>query len=155
MIYDSSVDSKVNKNRALKQCPCRRKIFLLLQCNERFNRKLNVLLWSIVMSEIIKHLDDKNFSEEISSGVVLVDFYAQWCSPCRMFEPILETVADKMKETASFAKVDTDQAPSTAQEYSISSVPTLILFKDGKEVDRSVGLKDEDSLEKFVAAALL
>lgn len=99
-----------------------------------------------------KELTEENFKEEIKKGVFLVDFYADWCGPCRMLTPVLEKVAQKMQGTAAVVKLDIDQAQRTAAGYQVTSIPTLILFKDGKEVGRLVGLRDEDAIHDFVRA---
>ncbi|MFT4554514.1 MAG: thioredoxin 1 [Chlamydiales bacterium] len=105
-------------------------------------------------TDLIKHLNDENFSDNVAKGVTLVDFSAEWCAPCRMIVPILEQIAEDFNGKALIAKVDTDEAQKTASGFNITSVPTLILFKDGVEVNRTVGLKDEDSLKEFITAAL-
>ena len=117
-----------------------------------------IFQWSYLManqdSGLIKELNDDNFTQIISSGVTLVDFSAEWCGPCRMLAPILETVAKAVQGKALVAKVDVDQAQKVSASFSITSVPTLILFKNGKEVSRTVGLKDEAALEHFITSAL-
>lgn len=105
------------------------------------------------MKGIIK-ADDANFEQVTSSGVVLIDFYADWCGPCRMLTPILEALASEMPEQLTIAKLDVDHAQKTTNTFQITSVPTLILFKDGKEVNRVIGLKDLDGLKKIVSQAL-
>src|SRR5258708_6358169 len=94
----------------------------------------------------LKHANDDNFSTITASGVVLVDFYADWCGPCRMVAPILEKVAQKLEGKATIVKVNTDEANQTAGKLRITSIPTLILYKNGEEVGRVVGVKDEASL---------
>lgn len=105
------------------------------------------------MSKIVKQLDESNFSKEIASGVTLVDFFAEWCHPCKMLAPVVEEVAESLKDKASFGKVDIDKQVKLATEYQVTSIPTLVLFKDGKEVDRIVGLRDEKALKEFVEKA--
>ena len=103
---------------------------------------------------LIKHLTDDNFKSEISKGVTLVDFHADWCGPCRMLSPVLDQIAVEMKGKAAVGKVDIDAEQKTAAEFQISSVPTLILFKNGKEVNRLVGLRNADAVKNFVNAAV-
>ncbi len=104
-------------------------------------------------SENIKKMEEKDFESGISSGVVLVDFYADWCGPCRMLTPVLEQVANDVKGKASVVKIDIDQAQKVTEDLQITSVPTLILFKNGKEVKRIIGLRDSDFIKGFVLAA--
>jgi thioredoxin 1 len=82
-----------------------------------------------------------NFTEEVlnSSKPVLVDFWADWCGPCKMLAPVVEKLAMQFASSANFVKLNTDQNPEVAGKYGISGIPCLILFKDGKEIDRFVG----------------
>lgn len=102
------------------------------------------------MAQNIAHLTDENFQETIAKGLTLVDFYATWCGPCRMIAPIVEQLAEKTAGKASVGKVDIDQAQQVTTTLQITSVPTLILFKDGKEVKRVVGVKDLDYLLNLI-----
>ncbi len=102
------------------------------------------------MAQNMTHLTDENFQETISKGLTLVDFYATWCGPCRMIAPVVEQLAGKVQGKANVAKLDIDQAQQTTNSLQITSVPTLILFKDGKEVKRIVGVKDLDYLLNLV-----
>ncbi len=106
------------------------------------------------MSNAIVHMNDENFVNSIKSGITLVDFFAEWCGPCRMMAPILEELAQDFTGKAVVAKLDVDECQNTAQQYQITSVPTLILFKDGTELDRVVGLQDAESLKNMVNNAL-
>ncbi|NGX56849.1 MAG: Thioredoxin [Candidatus Anoxychlamydiales bacterium] len=99
-------------------------------------------------------LNEENFENEVKQGVTLVDFFAQWCGPCRMLAPIIDEVATEMKDKAKVGKVDIDKEIKVATDYQVTSVPTLILFKDGKEVDRIVGLRDLDAIKEFIQKAL-
>lgn len=102
------------------------------------------------MAEKLTYLTDENFNETIAKGVTLVDFYATWCGPCRMITPIVEQLADMVQGKARIAKLDIDESQQTTASLQITSVPTLILFKDGKEMKRVVGVKDLDYLLNLV-----
>ena len=105
-------------------------------------------------SNLIKYFTDENFDKSIAQGIVLVDFYADWCGPCRMLTPVVEELAKEMDGKITVAKIDTDQAMNTAAKYEVTSIPTLILFKNGEVVKRVVGLKDLDALRTMVNAVL-
>jgi thioredoxin 1 len=102
----------------------------------------------------MKNLTDADFSKETAKGVTLVDFHANWCGPCRMLTPILEQVAKEIKGKAVIAKVDIDSESNTAALFSITSVPTMILFKDGKEVKRIIGLKNAEAIQEMILSAV-
>ncbi|MGM9578057.1 MAG: thioredoxin [Evtepia sp.] len=99
----------------------------------------------------VMNINQNNFDDTISqsSSPVLVDFWAAWCGPCSMLSPIVEQLAEEHPEIA-FGKVNVDEAPEIAQRYQISAIPTLLLFRDGKPVDMSVGVKSKAELEKFL-----
>ena len=84
-------------------------------------------------------LTDANFSEEIKSGVTLVDFWAPWCGPCRMVGPIIEEVSDEYAGKVKVGKLNVDENQGTAGEFGIMSIPTMLIFKDGEPVDTIVG----------------
>ena len=106
------------------------------------------------MAEYLKYLNDSNFQTEINHGVTLVDFYADWCGPCRMIAPIIEELAKEMNGKAKIAKLDIDTSQETTAQFGVTSIPTLILFKEGKEVKRIVGVKDKEALQSFIETAL-
>lgn len=106
------------------------------------------------MSDNIKYLNDENFESEIATGVTLVDFYADWCGPCKMIEPIIQELSLKMGEKAKVAKLDIESAQQSTTTYGVTSIPTMILFKDGSEVNRIVGVKDLDALVEIINKAL-
>lgn len=102
----------------------------------------------------IQHLSDLNFDSTIQKGVTLVDFHANWCGPCRMLAPVLEEVAQEVKGKAVVAKIDIDQEQGTANRFQITSVPTMILFKNGKEVNRLVGLRTHADIKEFIQSVI-
>ena len=106
------------------------------------------------MSEHVKYLNDDNFNETISLGVTLVDFYADWCGPCRMITPIIEELAEELHDKANIAKLDIETSQKTTSSLQITSIPTLILFKNGEEVTRVVGVKDKETLSQLVTSNL-
>lgn len=102
------------------------------------------------MSEDLKKFTEEEFKSGIEKGVTLVDFYADWCGPCRMLTPVLEKVAKDLQGSVTIAKLDIDNAQKTASSFQVTSVPTLILFKNGQEVGRLVGLRDEGAIKQFI-----
>ncbi len=98
----------------------------------------------------VKILSVQNFENQIKNGVVLVDFWAPWCAPCKMMAPVINEVADELTGNAAVGKLDVDQNQAVAAKYNVRSIPTLILFKNGKEVTRFVGVKTKDFLVKQI-----
>ena len=100
------------------------------------------------MSGAISTLTDATFDEEVRAAdePVLVDFWAEWCGPCKMIAPILNELAREYDGKLRITKLDVDENPATAMAYGVMSIPTLILFKDGKPVERIVGLQPKDRL---------
>ena len=101
-------------------------------------------------SEKIKILTDQNFKTQVSKGLVLVDFWAAWCMPCKLMVPALNELAEDPEIGAAIAKLNVDEARKTATKFGIRSIPTSILFKNGKEVERMVGVKTADQLQKQI-----
>ncbi len=100
-------------------------------------------------------LSDQNFITAIKDAeLVLVDFYADWCGPCKLAEPILENLAQDYQNKAKIAKVNVDQYPQIASKYQVMSIPTTILFKDGKEVARQVGFSGRKPFEDLIKKGL-
>lgn len=100
----------------------------------------------------VQHFDSKSFNEAIASGTTLVDFWATWCGPCRMQAPILEAFEAEMGATVKVGKVDVDEEPAIAHRFNIFSIPTIIVFRDGQEVVRTVGVTDLGGLKRLVEA---
>ena len=100
--------------------------------------------------EKILTLTDKNFQQQTKNRLVLVDFWAEWCAPCRMMAPILNEVAAELDGKAFVGKVDVQQYQDLSTKFKIRGIPTLILFKDGKEVNRFVGVKTKEFLLKEI-----
>ncbi|WP_147532561.1 thioredoxin [Bacillus marasmi] len=99
----------------------------------------------------ITHATDETFKNEIGSGVVLVDFWAPWCGPCKMIAPVLEELDQELGEKAKIVKVDVDENPETAGQFGIMSIPTLLVFKDGQPVDKVVGFSPKEALSDLLA----
>lgn len=93
---------------------------------------------------------DNNFNDFIKNGIVVVDFYADWCMPCKVLKPTLEKVAQNFAGIAKIGKLNTDNFGKIAQECSISALPTLIFFKNGIQVDKLVGLKSESEIANAI-----
>ena len=99
-------------------------------------------------SENVKILDDTNFEATVNKGVSLVDFWASWCGPCKVQGPIIDDVADELGEKFNICKVDVDRNQKISQKYGIRNIPTILVFKDGKPVDKLVGVKPKGVLIK-------
>jgi len=97
-------------------------------------------------SDKILTLTDKNFQHQTKNKLVLVDFWASWCAPCRMMAPVLNEVADELSGNSHVGKVNIEQFQSLAQKYKVRNIPTMILFKNGKEHTRFVGVKSKEFL---------
>ena len=93
---------------------------------------------------MIKHLANENFCEIIKEGVWVVDFYAEWCGPCRMLAPVLE----ELKENV--LKINVDEHEDLAQEFGVMSIPTLVFFKDGAEKQKIIGFRNLDELKEII-----
>ena len=104
------------------------------------------------MAEGVIDLNVSNYDDTVSSGIVLVDFWAPWCGPCKMQGPILEKVAAAVGDKAIISKVNVDEAPELAAKYGIRSIPTLILLKDGESKQQFVGLQQEAALVSAIDA---
>ncbi|MDD3489148.1 MAG: thioredoxin [Paludibacter sp.] len=99
-------------------------------------------------SDKIITLTDKNFSQQIRNKRVLVDFWAEWCGPCKMMAPILNELAEELPEGQAVGKLNVEEYQSMAQKFQVRGIPTMILFENGKEINRFVGVKTKDFLKK-------
>jgi len=112
------------------------------------SRKRFKSLKDVPSSEKIKKLNDQNFNSTIRTGIVLVDFWATWCMPCKIMVPVLNDLADEVNGKVTIGKLDVDVSKKTAAAYKIRSIPTMVLFKNGKELHRFVGVKTKEYLLK-------
>ena len=102
----------------------------------------------------IKILNNKNFKTQVKSGLVMVDFWAPWCGPCKMVAPTLNSIAETESEKIKVAKVNVDKEQQIAQKFKIRSIPTMVIFKNGKEVKRFTGIKSKKFLMSEVEPLL-
>jgi thioredoxin len=100
--------------------------------------------------EQMKEINENEFSDKTSNGVVLIDFGAEWCGPCKTLLPILEKVSKDYEGKMNIYSVDIDRSPSLAARHGVMSVPTMLVFKDGRQIDRMVGLLPERELKKRI-----
>src|SRR5699024_3746094 len=109
-----------------------------------------VLISGGILDMAIIDVNDATFKETIGEGVKLVDFWAPWCGPCKMIAPVLEEVSADLDGKADIVKLNVDENQATAAEFGVMSIPTLILFKDGEEVDKVVGFQPKEQLTALI-----
>ncbi|MGY3779018.1 thioredoxin [Isobaculum melis] len=100
---------------------------------------------------MVQAITDANFMEETKSGLVITDFWAAWCGPCRMQAPVLEELAEEVGDTVKITKMDIEENPQTPAEFGIMSIPTLLIKKDGEVVETLVGFHQKEQLEAVIA----
>ena len=100
----------------------------------------------------MKAISDAQFEEEVlkAKGLVLVDFWAEWCGPCRQLGPILEALDNELNGDVKIYKMNVDDSPETASQFGIRSIPTMFLFKDGKQIDTKVGLSTQSTIKDWI-----
>jgi thioredoxin 1 len=109
-----------------------------------------------VSSDTIKHVTDASFEDDVvkSSGPVLVDFWAEWCAPCKMIAPMLNEIADEYQGKVTIAKLNIDESPKTPLRFNVRGIPTLILFKNGQVEGQKVGALRKTDLAAFLDSKL-
>ena len=107
---------------------------------------MTIFIIKEVIIMAVEHLNGGNFSKAVSQGVVLVDFFATWCGPCKMLGPIIEEIGAESDDSYSVYKVDIDESEEIAMAYGIMSVPTLVIFKNGKEASRMIGVQPKAAI---------
>jgi thioredoxin 1 len=103
----------------------------------------------------VHKVSDSSFEADVlkADGPVVVDFWAEWCGPCRMIAPALDAISDKMGDKVKIVKINVDENPATAAKYGIMSIPTLLVFKGGQMVSRQVGAAPQAKLEQWITGA--
>jgi thioredoxin 1 len=111
---------------------------------------------ALVSSDTIKHVTDASFEDDVvkSSNPVLVDFWAEWCAPCKMIAPMLNEIADEYKGKVTIAKLNIDESPKTPLRFNVRGIPTLILFKNGQVEGQKVGALRKTDLAAFLDSKL-
>ena len=99
-------------------------------------------------------LTGDNFDAEVKKGAVLVDFWASWCGPCRMLGPVVEALSEEMKGQMKVGKVNVDEQPDLSEKFEVASIPTILLFKDGKIIANRVGAANKDALKEWISSSL-
>lgn len=99
---------------------------------------------------MITKITDNDLSEALKQNVAVLDFSAKWCGPCKMLAPVMEAVAETMRDHAGFYAIDVDENPALAMEYRVASIPCIVILKDGKEAARDIGFQPQPGLQSFI-----
>jgi len=104
------------------------------------------------MAGLVGHFTDDNFSETVeqAENLTIVDFWAEWCGPCRMLSPIIEQLAEENKESVNIGKLNLDENPKVATKYGVRGAPTLLFFKDGKVMEQLVGARPKNAIQAVI-----
>ena len=103
---------------------------------------------------MVEIINERKFTNEISEGVVVVDFFATWCGPCKMLSPIIDSLAEEMKGSVKFIKVDADESVNILQDQGVAGLPTIAIFKDGQKQDMIVGFSPKEILAEKIENCL-
>lgn len=103
---------------------------------------------------MVEIINESKFANEISEGIVVVDFFATWCGPCKMLSPIIDNLAKEMKDSVKFIKVDADESRKILEEYGVTALPTIAIFKDGQKQDTIVGFSPKEVLAERIENCL-
>ena len=100
----------------------------------------------------VVNLNEKNFEEEVlkSDKTVLIDFWASWCGPCRIMSPVVNEIAEEMKDAVKVCKINIDEEQNLAVKYNVMSIPTFVVIRDGKEIGRTIGVQDKEEIKKML-----
>ncbi|EFI83347.1 Thioredoxin [Listeria grayi] len=99
---------------------------------------------------MVQAITDANFADETKDGLVLVDFWATWCGPCRMVAPVLEEIAEERGDALKIVKIDVDENPKTSEAFKVMSIPTLLIKKDNEVVDTVIGYRPKEELDEVI-----